>query len=104
MEAKKSNRVREILKLQYILKKWEKVANASKQANNNNNSNEEEKQASEEDNPPQMLLSCQVRKEEKTNKILTDYYAPRNYKASPCAPWQTLYGCHLAKRHQAFCS
>ena len=54
MEAKKSNRVREILKLQYILKKWEKVANASKQANNNNNSNEEEKQASEEDNPPQM--------------------------------------------------
>ncbi|CAD5329619.1 unnamed protein product [Arabidopsis thaliana] len=35
MEAKKSNKIREIVKLQQILKKWRKVAHASKQANNN---------------------------------------------------------------------
>ncbi|EOA28643.1 hypothetical protein CARUB_v10024865mg [Capsella rubella] len=35
MEAKKSNKIREIVKLQQILKKWRKQAIASKAANNN---------------------------------------------------------------------
>ncbi|KAF8074321.1 hypothetical protein N665_1113s0002 [Sinapis alba] len=42
MEAKKSNKIREIVKLQQILKKWRKVAQASKQANNNKINNEED--------------------------------------------------------------
>ncbi|VVB08883.1 unnamed protein product [Arabis nemorensis] len=37
MEAKKSNKIREIVKLQQILKKWRKQANASKAASNNKN-------------------------------------------------------------------
>ncbi|XP_010526282.1 PREDICTED: auxin-responsive protein SAUR32 [Tarenaya hassleriana] len=39
MEAKKSNKIREIVKLQQILKKWRKMANASKTAASNNNNN-----------------------------------------------------------------
>uniref|UniRef100_A0A1J3I9M0 Auxin-induced protein 15A n=1 Tax=Noccaea caerulescens TaxID=107243 RepID=A0A1J3I9M0_NOCCA len=37
MEGKKSNKIREIVKLQQILKKWRKQANASKAAKSNNN-------------------------------------------------------------------
>ncbi|KAL1207123.1 Protein SMALL AUXIN UP-REGULATED RNA 51 [Cardamine amara subsp. amara] len=37
MEAKKSNKITEIVKLQQLLKKWRKQANASKAAKNNNN-------------------------------------------------------------------
>ncbi|ESQ46427.1 hypothetical protein EUTSA_v10000345mg [Eutrema salsugineum] len=39
MEAKKSNKIKEIVKLQQILKKWRKQANASKAANNNEDNN-----------------------------------------------------------------
>ncbi|CAH2061246.1 unnamed protein product [Thlaspi arvense] len=39
MEAKKSIKIKEIVKLQQILKKWRKQANASKAANNNNEDN-----------------------------------------------------------------
>ncbi|CAD5319384.1 unnamed protein product [Arabidopsis thaliana] len=39
MEAKKSNKIREIVKLQQLLKKWRKQAIASKAANNNNEDN-----------------------------------------------------------------
>ncbi|KAI9191074.1 hypothetical protein LWI28_003248 [Acer negundo] len=35
MESKKSNKIREIVRLQQILKKWRKLANSSKTSNNN---------------------------------------------------------------------
>ncbi|TXG62396.1 hypothetical protein EZV62_013759 [Acer yangbiense] len=37
MESKKSNKIREIVRLQQILKKWRKLANSSKTSNSNKN-------------------------------------------------------------------
>ncbi|KAK1551334.1 hypothetical protein Q3G72_034086 [Acer saccharum] len=39
MESKKSNKIREIVRLQQILKKWRKLANSSKTSNSNSNNN-----------------------------------------------------------------
>ncbi|KAJ4848443.1 hypothetical protein Tsubulata_025887 [Turnera subulata] len=39
MDSKKSNKIREIVRLQQILKKWRKLASASKTSSNPNNSN-----------------------------------------------------------------
>ncbi|XP_074288758.1 uncharacterized protein LOC141613891 [Silene latifolia] len=39
MDAKKSNKIREIVRLQQILKKWRKLANASSNHTRNNNNN-----------------------------------------------------------------
>ncbi|XVF23313.1 hypothetical protein REPUB_Repub13aG0026600 [Reevesia pubescens] len=38
MDSKKSNKIREIVRLQQILKKWKKLANASKNSSTNNGS------------------------------------------------------------------
>lgn len=38
MDSKKSNKIREIVRLQQILKKWKKLANAPKNTTSNNNS------------------------------------------------------------------
>ncbi|KAE9584476.1 hypothetical protein Lal_00021732 [Lupinus albus] len=38
-DSKKSNKIREIVRLQQILKKWKKVANSNSNNNNNNNNN-----------------------------------------------------------------
>ncbi|MED6139969.1 hypothetical protein PIB30_088739 [Stylosanthes scabra] len=36
---KKSNKIKDIVRLQQILKKWRRIANSSKSSNNNNNNN-----------------------------------------------------------------
>uniref|UniRef100_A0A1J3GJW3 Auxin-induced protein 15A n=1 Tax=Noccaea caerulescens TaxID=107243 RepID=A0A1J3GJW3_NOCCA len=97
MEAKKSNKIREIVKLQQILKKWRKVAHASKQANNNDNKIDSEEDSNNINRNgsgsgskgikflkrtlsftdvtavPKGFLAVSVGKEEKRYKIPTDY-------------------------------
>ncbi|KAF8110838.1 hypothetical protein N665_0078s0032 [Sinapis alba] len=76
METKKSNKIREIVKLQQILKKWRKVAHASKQANNKiddeENSNKLNRTGSGSGN---------ARKEEKRYKIPTEYLSHQAFHA-----------------------
>ncbi|KFK29713.1 hypothetical protein AALP_AA7G169300 [Arabis alpina] len=106
MEAKKSNKIREIVKLQQILKKWRKVAHASKQANNNKIDNEEDnnnnnnitKSGSGSGSKsikflkrtlsftdvtavPKGYLAVSVGKEEKRYKIPTDYLSHQAFHA-----------------------
>ncbi|KAF3542331.1 hypothetical protein DY000_02010189 [Brassica cretica] len=93
MEAKKSNKIREIVKLQQILKKWRKVAQASKQANNNKINNEEDvnninKTGSKRTLSftdvtavPKGYLAVSVGKEEKSYKIPTEYLSHKAFQA-----------------------
>ncbi|KAL0791535.1 hypothetical protein Bca101_007781 [Brassica carinata] len=103
MESKKSNKIREIVKLQQILKKWRKVAQASKQANNNKINNEEDvnninKTGSGSGSKsikflkrtlsftdvtavPKGYLAVSVGKEEKRYKIPTEYLSHKAFQA-----------------------
>ncbi|CAH8387472.1 unnamed protein product [Eruca vesicaria subsp. sativa] len=105
MEAKKSNKIRDIVKLQQLLKKWRKVAQASKQAKNNKINNEEDinnnltKTGSGSTGSksikflkrtlsftdvtavPKGYLAVSVGKEEKRYKIPTDYLSHQAFHA-----------------------
>ncbi|CAH8388327.1 unnamed protein product [Eruca vesicaria subsp. sativa] len=102
MEAKKSsNKIREIVKLQQILKKWRKVAQASKQANNNKINNEEDINTISKSGSgsksikflkrtlsftdvtavPKGYLAVSVGKEEKRYKIPTEYLTHQAFQA-----------------------
>ncbi|KAF2613672.1 hypothetical protein F2Q70_00013596 [Brassica cretica] len=92
MEAKK-NKIREIVKLQQILKKWRKVAQASKQANDNKINNESgsgsksikflKRTLSFPDVTavPKGYLAVSVGKEEKRYKIPTEYLSHQAFQA-----------------------
>ncbi|ESQ54059.1 hypothetical protein EUTSA_v10027570mg [Eutrema salsugineum] len=106
MEAKKSNKIREIVKLQQILKKWRKVAHASKQAKDNKaDHNEEESNTINKNGSgsgsasksikflkrtlsftdvtavPKGYLAVSVGKEEKRYKIPTEYLSHQAFHA-----------------------
>ncbi|KAF3597122.1 hypothetical protein DY000_02027703 [Brassica cretica] len=94
IEVKKSNKIRDIVKLRQILKKWRKVAQASKQANNNKINNEGSGSASKSIKflkrtlsftdvtaVPKGYLAVSVGKEEKRYKIPTDYLSHQAFHA-----------------------
>ncbi|KAJ0030985.1 hypothetical protein Pint_12652 [Pistacia integerrima] len=86
MESKKSNKIRDIVRLQQILKKWRKLANSSKTTsainNTNTNSNNNKRTLSLSDNPvreassnvvPKGYLAVCVGEELKRFIIPTEY-------------------------------
>ncbi|CAN6919020.1 unnamed protein product [Brassica oleracea] len=102
METKKSNKIREIVKLQQILKKWRKAAHASKQASNKiddeENNNKLNRTGSGSASKgikflkrtlsftdvtavPKGYLAVSVGKEEKRYKIPTDYLSHQAFHA-----------------------